>query len=198
MTGPAARRSPARLLHGIAVLVVPSVAYFAVRSAMSSDAAALAISGALPLGYQIVLVLVRRRVDPWAVVSGLGFAVACLVSLLAGGSSLPLKLHVAAVTFVAGLVLLVAALVRRPVPLGRLLKVPHADRRLDATLSVLVGGFLALHALLHLALAVTLPTATYVLAGRAIDLTTLAAGAAGLYAYLRRLRRTAPDREPVR
>ena len=46
--------------------------------------------------------------------------------------------------------------VRRPVPLGRLLKVPAADRRLDSTLSVLVGGFLLLHALLHLALATML------------------------------------------
>jgi intracellular septation protein A len=195
---PAGRRSPVRLLRGVVVLVVPSVAYFAVRPAVPSDAGALAICGALPLVYQIVLVLVRRRVDPWAVVSGVGFAVACLVSLLAGGSSLPLKLHVAAVTFLAGLVLLVAALVRRPLPLGRLLKVPHADRRLDATLSVLVGGFLSLHALLHLALAVTLPTATYVLAGRAIDLTTLAAGAACLYAYLRHLRRTTADHDPAR
>jgi intracellular septation protein A len=194
----AARRSPARLLRGLAVLVVPSLAYFAVRPAVSSDAAALAICGALPLAYQIVLVLVRRRVDPWALVSGLGFAVACVVSLLAGGSSLPLKLHVAAVTFIAGLVLLTAALIRRPLPLARLLKVPHHDRRLDATLSVMVGGFLTLHALLHLALAVTLSTATYVLAGRAIDLATLALGAACLYAYLRRLRRTTATGSPSR
>jgi hypothetical protein len=98
---------------------------------------------------------------------------------------------VAAVTFVVGLVLLGAALVRRPVPLGRLFRVPGADRRLDGTLSVMVGGFLALHALLHLALAVTLPTAVYVLAGRGIDLGTLALGAACLWFHLRRLRATA-------
>jgi hypothetical protein len=126
-------------------------------------------------------------------VSGVGFALGCLVSLLAGGSSLPLKLHVAAVTFVAGLVLLAAALVRRPLPVARLLRIPHPDRRLHATLSVLIGGFLVLHALLHLALAVTLPTATYVIAGRAIDWATIVLAAGCLYAYVRRLRRATTD-----
>jgi hypothetical protein len=118
-------RSPRhRALRAGAVLAVPAIAYFAVRPWVASDAVALAIAGALPIGYQIVLVVVRRCIDVWALVSGLGFAVGCLVSLLAGGSPLPLKLHEAAVTFVAGLVLLGAVLVWRPVPLGRLLKVP--------------------------------------------------------------------------
>jgi intracellular septation protein A len=188
MTRPAGWRSPARLLRGIAVLLVPSIAYFVIRPFVPSDAAALALAGALPLAYQIVLVLVRHRIDPWALVSGLAFALACLVSLLAGGSSLPLKLHVTAVTFLLGLVLLGAALLRRPVPLGRLFKVPGADRRLDGTLNVMVGGFLVLHALLHLALAILLSTAVYLVAGRVIDLGTLALGAACLWAHLRRLR----------
>jgi hypothetical protein len=178
-----------RLLRVAALLAVPTIAYFAVRPWVASDAAALAIAGALPLGYQIVLVFVRRRIDPIALVSGLGFAVACVASLVAGGSSLPLKLHEAAIAFLAGLVLLAAVLIRRPLPLGRLLKLPATDRRRDATLGALVGGFLVLHALAHLALAVLLPTATYVVAGRLINWVTLAAGAAALYGYVRRLRR---------
>jgi hypothetical protein len=126
-------------------------------------------------------------------VSSIGFALGCLASLLAGGSSLPLKLHEAAVTFALGLVLLGAVLIRRPVPMGRLLRVPGADRRLDATLSVMVGGFLILHALLHVALAVSMSTTTYVVAGRIVNWATIALGATALYAYLRRVRRSAPD-----
>jgi hypothetical protein len=182
-----------RALRAGAVLAAPAIAYFAVRPWVASDAVALAVAGALPIGYQIALVAVRRHIDVWALVSGLGFAVGCLVSLLAGGSSLPLKLHEAAVTFVAGLVLLGAVLMRRPVPLGRLLKVPGADRRLDNTLSVLAGGFLVLHALLHIALAILLPTSTYVVAGRVINWVTIGLGAAALYGYLRRARRLARD-----
>jgi hypothetical protein len=185
--GPSARR---RALRAGAVLAVPVIAYFSVRPWVASDAVALAAAGALPIGYQIVLVTVRRRIDVWALVSGLGFAVGCLVSLLAGGSSLPLKLHEAAITFVAGLILLGAVAVRRPAPLGRLLKVPDADRHLDMTLGVLVGAFLVLHALLHLALALLLPTSTYVIAGRLINWGTIALGAAALYGYLRRARET--------
>src|SRR6185369_3340364 len=94
------------------------------------------------------------------------------------------------VTFVAGLVLLGAVAVRRPVPLGRLLKVPGADPHVDTTLGVLVGAFLVLHALLHLALALLLPTFTYVVAGRLINWGTIALGAAALYGYLRRARET--------
>jgi len=106
------------------------------------------------------------------------------------GSSLPLKLHEAAITFLAGVVLLVAALLHRPVPLGKLLRVPDADGRLDASLNVLVGGFLVLHALLHLALALLLPTSTYVVAGKLVNWATIAVGAVALWTYLRRLRGT--------
>jgi hypothetical protein len=175
----------------VAVLAVPAAAYFVVRPAVDSDAVALAVAGALPLAYQLMLILIARRVDPWALVSGLGLVLACAISALTGGSSLPLKLHEAAITFLAGVGLLAAALLHRPAPLGKLLRVPDADRRLDASLSVLVGGFLVLHALLHLVLALLLPTSTYVVAGKIVNWATIAVGAAALWTYLRRLRGTA-------
>jgi hypothetical protein len=171
-------------LRRIAVLGVPALVYFAVRPVVHSDAVAFAIAGALPLAYQMVVGLVRRRVDGWAVASGVGFGLACVISVLAGGSALPLKLHEAGLTFLIGLVLVAAALIRRPIPLGRLLKAPTDDRALGA----FVGVFLVLHALLHLVLALTLPTSTYVVAGRLVNLGTLAIGAALLWTHLRRLR----------
>jgi intracellular septation protein A len=170
------------------VPAVPLIVYFAVRPFVSSDAAGLAIAGAVPLAYTIALLLVRRRIDLWAVLTSVGFALGCVTSLLADGSSLPLKLHEAAVTFLLGVVLLGAVLARRPLPVGRVLKVPHADRGLDASLSVMIGAFLVLHALLHLALALILPTATYLVAGRVVDWATIGCGALCLYSYLRRLR----------
>jgi hypothetical protein len=84
----------------------------------------------------------------------------------------------------------------RPLPLGRILKVPPADRRLDATLNAMIGGFLVLHALLHLALALTLPTATYLVAGRAVNWAAIGAGALCLYSYLRRARQRTPAVAP--
>ena len=148
-------------LRRVAVFAIPAVLYFAVRPFTDSDAVALAIAGALPLAYQMIVVLVGRRVDGWAAMSGIGF--------------------------VLGLVLLAAALIQRPIPLGRLLKAPTNDSALGA----LIGAFLVLHALLHLALAIVLPTSTYVVAGRLINWGTLAVGAILLWTYLRRLRATA-------
>jgi len=195
--GPAAGASGPRHDNGgrrkaLRALAVPAgsvIVYFAVRPAIGSDTAALAIAGAVPAAYTIVMALLRRRAELWAAATTVGYALGCLASLLAAGSPLPLKLHEAAVTFLLGVVLLGAALVRRPLPVSRALKVPRADRAVDAALSVMTGGFLVLHALLNLALALTLPTAAFLTAGRAVSWATLAAGALCLYGYLRRLRR---------
>jgi hypothetical protein len=178
-----------KALRVLTVPAVSAIVYFAVRPAVGSDTAGLAIAGAVPAAYTIVAVLLTRRAELWAAATAAGYALGCLASLLAAGSSLPLKLHEAAVTFVLGVVLLGAALARRPLPMSRVLKVPRADRATDTALSVMTGGFLVLHALLHLALALTLSTAAYLTAGRAVSWAALAVGALCLYSYLRRLRR---------
>lgn len=178
-----------RVLQVLAVPVVSVVVYFAVRPAVGSDAAGLAIAGAFPAAYAIVAVVVRRRAEWWSAATAVGYALACLASLLAGGSSLPLKLHEAAVTFLLGVVLLGTVLARHPLPVSRILKVPRAGQAVDASLSVMVGGFLVLHALLQLALALTLSTSAFLTAGRAVSWATIAVGALCLYGYLRRLRK---------
>jgi hypothetical protein len=187
-SGPAARANGRRAMRALAMPVLSMVLFFVVRPFVGSDAAGLAISGALPTAYLVVTAITQRKADPWAALTVLGFALACVATLLAGGSSLPLKLHEAAVTFVLGVVLLVAVLVRRPLRIGALLKVPAADRGDDAALSVMVGGFLVLHALLHLALALTMSTTMFLTVGRVVSWGTLAVGGFALYAYLRRLR----------
>jgi hypothetical protein len=106
------------LLRALAVPAVSAVAYFAVRPAVGSDAAGLAMAGAVPAAYTIAAVLIRHRVDLWAAVTAVGYALGCVASLLAGGSSLPLKLHEAMITFLLGVVLLVAVLARRPLPVA--------------------------------------------------------------------------------
>ncbi|HLI00798.1 MAG TPA: hypothetical protein VKV06_08430 [Acidimicrobiales bacterium] len=174
-----------RGLRAAAAPLVSVIVYLAVRPAVGADGAALAIAGAIPAAYAIAAVVIRRRLEPWALLAAVGFAVACVASLLAGGSTLPLKLHEAAVTFVLGLVLLVAVLAGRPLPVGRLLRMPQTEAVTDATLGVLVGSFLMLHALLHLALALTLPTSAYLTASRTVSVGTLVVGGLCLRAYVR-------------
>jgi hypothetical protein len=58
----------------------------------------------------------------------------------------------------------------------------------------MIGGFLVLHALLHFALAVSLSTSSYLVAGRIIDWSTVVLGILALAAYLRHTRAAVPDR----
>lgn len=188
MNGAARPQRRSRTLQGLAV-AASVIVYFAVRPFVGSDAVGLAITGAIPAAHTILSVLTGRRVALLAAATTVAYALACLVSLLAGGSALPLELHEAAVTFVLGVVLLGAALIRRPLPVSRALKVPDAGRAADESLSLMVGGFLVLHALLHLVLALTLSTAEFLTAGRVVSWATLAVGVVCLMAYVRRLRR---------
>jgi hypothetical protein len=176
-----------RLLVSAAVnAIVPALVYLVIRPSLSSDSASLAIAGAIPVVFILVTLLWQRRVDFLAVGSAIGFAIGCMTSVLLGGNSLPLKLHDAVVTFSAGMILLCAVLIRRPIPLRRVLRVPGATKQLDASLGAMIGGFLVLHALLRLTLALTLPTSTFVVTSRVVGWGTIAIGVVCLRAYLRR------------
>ena len=99
----------------------------------------------------------------------------CLGPLLLGDSSRPPKLHEAVITFTVGTVLVVAVLVRRPIPLGRFFRLP--TNNLDTSIGVMIGGSLVLHALVHVALAITLSTTRYLVTSRVINWATLTVGA---------------------
>jgi hypothetical protein len=111
-SGPQPHRAIARRASIIGL--APVIAYAVVRPLVNSDALGLAIAGAIPLIYAIGRALSRHRIDTVAIVVSIGYALGCITSLLTVGSSLPLKLHEAAITFAIGLVLLMAVLIRRP------------------------------------------------------------------------------------
>jgi intracellular septation protein A len=188
LTGPE-NHNPLR--RAAVVLVAPLLVYLLLRPYVTSDAIALVLAGAIPSGYCLGLAVVKHRVDPLALISALGFVAACLVTVLANGSSLPLKLHEAVITFGVGIVLVAGVLVRRPLPVARLLRVVDAPDGLDRNLSLMIGVFLILHALAHLVLALSLPTSTYLVASRVVNWGSVAIGGIGLSAYLRRFRRPA-------
>lgn len=179
------QRSKRLAASAIVNVLAPGLIYPLIRSSVTSDSAALAIAGAIPVVFMLVILLWQRRVDFVAVFAAVGFCIGCLASVLLGGNSLPLKLHDAVVTFSVGMVLLCAVLIRRPLPLGRLLRVPDSTQRLDTSLGTMIGGFLVLHALLRLTLALSLPTSTFVITSRVVGWGTIVIGVVCLRAYLR-------------
>jgi intracellular septation protein A len=179
------------LRRAAVVLGAPLLVYLLLRAYVTSDAIALGLAGAIPFGYSIGLAFAKHRVDPVALISALGFVAACLVTVLANDNSLLLKLHEAVITFGVGIVLIAGVLVSRPLPVARLLRVVDAPNGLDRTPSLMISVFLILHALAHLALALSLPTSTYLVASRIVNWGSLAITAIGLSAYLRRFRKPA-------
>jgi hypothetical protein len=178
---------------GLGIVVVPvlsTLAYFLVRPWAGSDVVALAVSGALPAVWAVVRLVAWKKVDGWALLTAAGYGTACLLTVLTGGSKLPLELPETLVVFGVGVVLLVALAIRRPLPLARLLKVP--DRSAEAGLNAVVGAFLVLHSLLQLGLALVLPTGEFLTVGKLISWATIAAGVLCLWLYVKRLRSPAP------
>lgn len=72
-----------------------------------------------------------RRVAWIALISAIVFVITVLVSLLSGGSALPIKLHSPVITGAAGLACVISVLVGRPLPaiLARLPAFSDPDRR---------------------------------------------------------------------
>jgi hypothetical protein len=168
----------------LAGFLLPAVVYWLVRPHVGGDAAALAIGGAVPALWTVLRLAFWRRVDPAALVGTAAFAGAAVVSVLTGGSSLPLKLHDAVVTGALGLACLVSVAIRRPLLglLGRRLGTPHA---LGAGTAI-AGVTLIVHAAAHTLVALALPTSSYVIVSRVVGLPIYAAGALALIWYLRR------------
>jgi hypothetical protein len=183
---PAMRKQALLMLASAAV---PTVIYLVARHVVHSETIALAIAGGIPAVFSAGLMVTRRKVDFWALLNAAGYLSSCLVSALAHGSALPMKLNDAAVTLVLGLVLLGLVAARRPLPLSKFMKVPHADRRIEMILTAAVGSFLVLQAAISATLALTLSTTAYASDGRLVTYGTLFAAFMVLHSYIRRLRR---------
>ncbi len=183
--------------------VLPLLGYALLRPRVGTDAAALAIAGAVPVVVTVATFAVRRRVDPIGVVAVLTFGVALLVMVLSGGNALVLKLHDAVVTGPLGVVCLASVVIGRPLhrvviqllarrdPRLRLALRSPAHRRLSMVMTALVGTVLVVHALVLLALALTEPTGTFLALSKPVGWSIIGAGFVAMLWYRNRLR-TAP------
>ncbi|TDV54251.1 VC0807 family protein [Actinophytocola oryzae] len=175
--------------------VVPLVVYTWLRPHTGSDATALLVAAAVPTAFTLGKLAVRRRLDPIGLVAVCCFAVAALVFFATGGNTVVLKLHEAVVTGPLGLVCLASVAIGKPLHQVVLRLVarrsPGMDRPLDTpgsrrasnTITGIVGATLVLHALVLLALAVSLPTQTYLEVSRPIGLAVIAVGVGSLFWY---------------
>jgi hypothetical protein len=190
--------SPYRLLAG---LVLPLAAYLIIRVVIGSATGALAITEAVPATWLLVVWITRRRVDPIAVVTILTVAAALLAYALTGGDPLALKLRRGAVTGTLGIAALASLALGRPLLLvvaehvGKLnpdrqaeiqARMAEPDRRRAVTvLTAIVGLTLAIDGASQIALALTVPTGSFVADSTAVRIVVLGTGLITTVWYLR-------------
>jgi hypothetical protein len=178
-------------------LIVPVVAYFVIRPHVSGDTAALTIAAAIPVARTLWIGLTKHRVDPLGLLGTFGYGVSVAMSLLMGGSSLPVKFVEPVITGVLGLAFLASLTVGRPLLLvlvhrgTPLHALPPRMVRTARVVTAIIGPTLALHAALHITLALTLSTGAFLVWSRVLGWGVLAAGAAVVYLYVRSRRHAA-------
>ncbi|HTP23870.1 MAG TPA: VC0807 family protein [Solirubrobacteraceae bacterium] len=183
------RLSPPRLVAG---LVLPLVAYVVIRAVIGSATGALAITEAVGATWLFVVAVVRRRVDPIAVVSAITVAIALAAYALTGGDALALKLRRGAVTGTVGIAALASIALgrpllvlvcehvakvnpeRRPEIAARL--ADPARRRALVVLTAIIGSTLAVDGASQIALALTVPTRMFVADSTAARIAVLGTG----------------------
>jgi hypothetical protein len=178
-----------RLLAG---LVLPLGAYLVIRAAIGSATGALAITEAIPATWLLVAGIARRRLDPIAVVSTLTVAIALAAYALTGGDPMALKLRRGAVTGTFGIAALASVALGRPLLLtvaehaAKLnrerepdiqARLADPDRRRAVTiLTAIIGLTFMIDGASQIALALTVPTGTFVADSTAARIVVLGTG----------------------
>jgi hypothetical protein len=192
--------SPLRLLLGV---VVPFAAYLIIRALTGSSVSALAITDAVPTAWLVAVGIVRRRLDPLAVLSALSVTVTLAVYVLSGGDPLAIKLRRGAVTGTIGAVGLASVALGRPLLLlvaesaAKLNPDPETaarladpDRRRALTmLTAIIAAAFAVDGAAQIALALTIPTPNFAADSTAARIVVLGTGAVLAIQYFRAQKR---------
>jgi hypothetical protein len=212
-TGPGSQGRPGRSgLGALASLVinfvVPLLAYYLIHPHVGSSALALALAGAIPAGYTLIMLAARRRLDPVGVISVVTFGIGVLVSWACGGSTLALELQDPALTGLLGIACLVSAAIGRPLHpvILRLLGrgnaryagiAARAQHTTSMVITAIFGLALTVHAAAVTVLALTQSTSTFVAFQHPVGLPPLGLGIAGVLFYRSRVQARQPTAAPA-
>lgn len=198
-------RSPRTALRLIAALVLPLIAFLLVRQAIGNATGALAVSEAIPTMWLLAVVVWRRRIDLIALFSVGVFAVALGLTILFGGSSLPLELRRSVFPGVVGLACLASIAIHRPLLATAWAKraqssqlaaaePPKLDtpgaRRAIIFLTAIIGVTFLGDAASQIVLALTVSTSTFAEVARFASWSIFATGLTVCVLYIRHARST--------
>lgn len=198
---PPSRRSAPRLVAGLAL---PVIAFFVFLRVIGNATGALAVTEAIPVLWVLGYGIWRRRLEPIGLIAVAVFALALGLTVVFGGSPLPLELRRSWFPGVVGVACLVSLAVRRPLLVfaARKLAGAHSEntaqagpeldtpgaRRSLATLTAIIGVTGTADAIAQIALAFTVSTSTFVVLARVASYTIIGTGLAVGALYIRHVR----------
>jgi hypothetical protein len=190
-------------------IVAPIAAYLVLRQVLHSDGYALGISEIVLLVWTLAVGGRRGHLNPVVIATAVILAIALVLTVLAGGSALPLKLRRGAITGPLGLACLISVVIRRPL-LPALLdlaaqsgptRLAQRLRSVRASLSdqaasgltAIVGLTLLADAVVQVTLAFTISTTVFVAITGLIRLALAVVGVGVCVVYLRAQRPAPPE-----
>lgn len=209
--GPSSRARAIRLIAG---LLLPLIAFVVLVRSLGNATEALAITDAIPMLWVIAFAIWRRRIEPIGAIAVAVSAIALLLTIALGGSSLPLELHRAVFPGAAGLACLISLAARWPLlsiastklararPEATAATRPKLDSpgayRLLITLTAIIGVTLVADAAAQVALALTVSASTFGVVTRIASWVIVGTGLAVCVLYARwTLARLRHDRTPA-
>jgi hypothetical protein len=174
-----------KLIKSLGVnMVVPFVLYMLLSKVFTTETIPLAIASAFPTIRTIVMFIWNRKIDWIGVFVAIGFIIAVIGSLIFGGATLPLKLVHPMIFSIIGIAFIISVLIRRPllVFIIKFLKRGKdesinskiSDKKFNIMTGVF-GGIFLVGSIIHITLAIILPTSVYLVISHFISWGTIAA-----------------------
>ena len=199
-------KPPIRKFYWSAVIngIVPVAVYWSLRPHVASDTVALGCAAGIPICWGVVQMIGRRQLEPLNIVAIVGFLVVLIVSIAAGDNPLPLKLYGAVVAAALGIGCWISIVIRKPLVLAilrmlsqyeptfatwfeRVSQEPGSIRHLNVVTAI-VGTTLLVDAVAHGAVAILLPTGSYLIVVRIVNWIIRGVGAIALIWYVKQWR----------
>jgi len=199
-------RHPGRLLAG---LLIPLIAFVVLERVLGNATGALAVTDGIPLLWVLAYGLWKHKVEPIGLIAVVVFAVALVLTIAFGGSSLPLELRRSVFPGAVGLACLVSIAMGRPLlviiasraasahspsahsPSARTARAnPDSPdgRRSLTTLTAIIGVAGVADAAAQIALALTLTTSQFGVYARVASYVIIGSGVAVGAVYVRHVR----------
>lgn len=170
-------------------LLVPWILYILLHDILRSDTTSLAITASLSAVKSLILWIWRRKTDLIGILGVFGFSAAFIVTIITGGSSLPLKLVHPIIFGSIGLAFIISVLLGKPLMITILrILMPNNQERFNSPLghkkftimTTLFGGISLIGSGIHIILALTLSTSAFLAVSHVVTwLTILALGTSG-------------------